>query len=120
MNLGFKRKSEELNALHARWAEEDHDQMKADVRELMKTPAFRRFVTAIVKKGRVFGDINDDGENTHATFRDIGYRKLAVEIYMIVNGASPEEMFKAITERNEIERHRRDEYDAVLSNENER
>lgn len=112
-----QRRSEELNALHRQFGEDDARQAQADYRELLKLPAFRRVLVAILKRARVFGSISFDDVNTNQVMKAIGFRELGVDIYMTANAADGAMVLKAIEERNEIERERKTRIENVINNE---
>lgn len=107
----FRARSERLNELHRRFADEDAEQTRADYRELLQLPAFRRIFVNIVKRSRVFGSISFDQVDTNSVMKTIGFRELGVDIYMAANQADGHMVMKAIEERNAIERSRRDFFD---------
>jgi len=107
----FKRKSERLNELHQRFSDEDYEQNKADYKALLQLPSFRRVLMNIVKRSRVFGSISFDAVDTNTVMKNIGFRELGVDIYMTANQADGAMVLKAIDERNEVERRRKDLFD---------
>ena len=109
-----RRKSDRINELHQRFADEDYQQSIADYRELLKLPAFRRLFVGIVKRARVFGSISFDRVETNDVMKQIGWRELGVDIYMTANNADGEMVLKAIQERNEIERDRKRTFEVEM------
>ena len=109
MATGFRRRSEELNGLQRRFADEDYQQTKADYRELLKLPAFRRIFAGLMKRGRVFGSLAFEDNETNAVMKNIGWREFAVDVYFTANMADGENTALALKERNDLERQRREE-----------
>ncbi len=108
MTGGYRRRSDALNELYGRFAEEDREQGRADYRALLQLPAFRRVLMAVVKRARVFGSISPESAETNAVMKAIGFRELGVDIYMSANQADGAMVVKAIEERNAVERERRE------------
>jgi len=117
--VDFKRKSETLNELHKRFADDDYEQNKADVKSLLQMPAFRRVFVNIVKRARVFGSISFDSVETNQVMKNIGFRELGVDIYMTANQADGEMVLKAISERNELEKHRKSVIENAMKGNNQ-
>ena len=112
----FRRKSEELNELQKSFADEDYEQTRADFRELLQVPAFRRVLVGIIKKARVFGSISMENTDTNEVMKAIGWRELGVDIYFTANNADGKMVMKAIEERTEIERDRKARIDILVKN----
>lgn len=100
------RRSEEMNEVYRKFAEEDKAQTVADYRELLKLPAFRRVLAGIFKRARVFGSISYDSVETNYVMKTVGMREMGVDIYTTANNADGELVVKAIAERNEVEKSR--------------
>ncbi len=108
MTGGYRRRSDALNDLYRRFADEDYEQVKADYRVLLQLPAFRRVLMNVVKRSRVFGSISFEKVDTNEVMKSIGFRELGVDIYMTANQADGAMVLKAIEERNAVERERRE------------
>lgn len=115
----YRRASEKLNAMYKAYADEDYKQTQADYKALLKEAAFRRVLAGILKKGRVFGSIAFDSNETNEVFKTLGWRELAVDIYHTANAADGEAVAKAIAERNEVERERRERFEREQNQNNE-
>jgi len=112
-----RRASEKLNDMHRQFADEDYEQNKADYRELLKVPAFRRVLVGILKRARVFGSISMDATETNQVMKMIGWRELGVDIYMAANQADGAMVLKAIEERTAVEKERKARFDLATQNE---
>lgn len=106
MNRHHLRRSDAMNELYRKFADEDKEQTLADYRDLLKLPAFRRVLAGILKRARVFGSISYDSVETNYIMKTIGMREMGVDIYATANSADGELVLKAIAERNEIESSR--------------
>lgn len=104
----YRRRSDAVNDLYRRFADEDYEQIRADYKALLQLPAFRRVFMSVVKRARVFGSVSFDGADTNGVMRTIGYRELGVSVYMEANQADGAMVLKAIEERNAVERERRE------------
>ena len=100
------RRSDEVNELYRKFAEEDKAQTQEDYRELLQLPAFRRVFAGILKRARVFGSISYDSIDTNYILKTVGMREMGVDIFAIANNADGELVLKAISERNEVEKSR--------------
>ncbi len=103
-----RRRSDALNDLYRRFADEDYEQTMADYKALLQLPAFRRVLMNVVKRARVFGSISLEGVETNAVMRAIGFRELGVDVWATANRADGSMVLKAIEERNAVERERRE------------
>lgn len=110
---GYRRASERVNALYREFAEEDRRQTSEDYRALLQLPAFRRVLSGILKRGRLFGSLAWDGSDTNDVMKRIGMRETAVDIYAAANLADGKMVLLAIEERNELERRRKMRTDAA-------
>lgn len=110
---GYRRASERVNALYREFAEEDSRQTSEDYRALLQLPAFRRVLSGILKRGRLFGSLAWDGSDTNDVMKLIGMRETAVDIYAAANLADGKMVLLAIEERNELERRRKMRTDAA-------
>ncbi len=110
-----RRASERVNALYREFAEEDREQTREDYRALLQLPAFRRVLSGILKRGRLFGSLAWDGSDTNDVMKRIGMRETAVDVYAAANLADGKMVLLAIEERNELERRRRMRTDAAIN-----
>ena len=108
MTADYRRRSDALNDLYRRFADEDHEQTRADYKALLQLPAFRRVLMNVVKRSRVFGSISFDKADVNEVMKAIGFRELGVDVYMAANQADGAMVLKAIEERNAVERERRE------------
>lgn len=97
-----QRASEELTRLFTEFGEDDREQLQADIRTVLKTPAGRRLLMAIAWKEHVFGTIGEGGENTTQVMIEVGRHNLAQDILRDANIADCEAVALAMRERNEI------------------
>lgn len=96
------RTSDQLKDLYDQFGEEDDEQLKADVQDVLKTGAGRRVLMAILCKDHVFSTIGERGEHSHQVMIEIGRHNLAQEILAIANKYDYKAVAKAMVERNEI------------------
>ena len=104
----YRRRSDAVNDLYRRFADEDYEQNKADYKALLQLPAFRRVLMNVVKRSRVFGSISFDKADVNEVMKAIGFRELGVDVWMTANQADGAMVLKAIEERNAVERERRE------------
>ncbi len=118
MNMADRRRaSVKLNEMHRQFADEDYEQMRADYRRLLQDPAFRRVLVGILKRARVFGSVSMDTSDTNAVMKMIGWRELGVDIYFTANTADGAMVLKAIEERTQVEKDRKQRLDIAARNE---
>lgn len=100
--------------LASRFERLDNAQEDRDIAEVLSTAAGRRMLTSIIGRGRVFGSVYNQTQNDPIKLAyETGRREFAAEIYRKANIHAPEMVWKAIQERNETSRSRKEEMDAL-------
>lgn len=101
------RRSQEVGRVRAGFVEEDARQERADVEELVKIPAFRRFLADIHGRARL-AKVTYDGSSMSPM--QLGYengrKEMAKEILAVVDRFAPDGYWQAITERRQLELER--------------
>lgn len=95
-----ERVSKELEALYAKFAEDDRRQFDADLQKLMALPEMRRVLIALLWKEHVFGRIGESGEDQTQVLIEVGRHNMAQDILTAANIADPEGVAAATRERN--------------------
>lgn len=99
-----KDRTDRIEQLYGLFQVEDATQSKADFKEMMKYPAFRRILVSFYNRGEVDKSIRST--DTTATNREIGYREMGVQLKEAAINADFDAWLLALKERNDIERER--------------
>lgn len=104
--IDYRQKSEKINALYAQFRKDDADQMLKDIKELMKTPAFRRVLISMTRRGMLEKSLPETNDPT-VTAKWIGYREFAVQLAESAKNADYEAWLLADKERRAVEDERK-------------
>lgn len=102
-----RRCAEAEKELRAQFGDDDAIQGEADCREILATPAGRRFVMMLLARTRVFGSVFAECRGRDDLVYQTGRREFGCEVYALVNRCAPDRMREAFDERNAVMAERR-------------